>query len=385
MVIYKATNHINGKCYVGQTKQPLKKRVSHHVHNCGAPALHHAIKKYGLANFSFEVIDCAETQAELDAKERHWIGALGCMVPNGYNITSGGGGASGYIASASVRAKISLANKGKRRSDHSKELLRRARLGIKASEETRRKMSDARKGRTSSAETRSKLSEAKLKWNATHASPNLGRKHSDATLTKMRNIQQARAGRGISDKELARLKSLNVGRKRSAESRRKQSETSTRHHLPADDLAARYLSGETTVSLAAAYGCSDDIINKNLRAAGVEIRNQSAVNILRYNLHLPIDEIARSFVAGESINRIAAHFYVSRQTVNALLCAHGIQTRSIAEANAVLLRPNVNNKSGFRGVSKAGDRWAANFRRKYLGCFRTPEEASAAYESARNA
>lgn len=49
-----------------------------------------AIKKYGKEAFDFAVIDIAESEDQLNHKERFWISRLGAVAPNGFNIEAGG-------------------------------------------------------------------------------------------------------------------------------------------------------------------------------------------------------------------------------------------------------------------------------------------------------
>jgi group I intron endonuclease len=95
MIIYKVTNKVNGKCYVGQTIQKLEKRIQGHLKESkmenNRPFLL-SIKKYGIDNFLFEVIDTAKNLIELDDKEIYWIDKYNTISPHGYNITKGGQG-----------------------------------------------------------------------------------------------------------------------------------------------------------------------------------------------------------------------------------------------------------------------------------------------------
>ena len=72
MLIYKATNLINGKIYIGMTTKTLEHRVK--VHKRDSQRLntyfYQAIRKQGFDNFKWEVIDTAETMEELEEKER---------------------------------------------------------------------------------------------------------------------------------------------------------------------------------------------------------------------------------------------------------------------------------------------------------------------------
>lgn len=93
--IYKITNIITGKCYIGETVQidPYKRWKKHL--NCinykdeGCPALKEAMKKYGINKFKFEVlIICFDEDRYKYEKE--YIKKYNSQVPNGYNILPGG-------------------------------------------------------------------------------------------------------------------------------------------------------------------------------------------------------------------------------------------------------------------------------------------------------
>lgn len=90
-IIYKITNLINGKCYVGQTKGSLDYRWYHHCHKSSkCLGIHNAIIKYGKENFRIEEIDSATTKDELNFKEAYWINKLNTISPCGYNLKTGG-------------------------------------------------------------------------------------------------------------------------------------------------------------------------------------------------------------------------------------------------------------------------------------------------------
>jgi group I intron endonuclease len=95
MIIYKATNKITNKVYIGQTTHTLDKRIKNHIKeskiNSNRPFML-SINKYGLDNFMFEIIDSANNLDELNDKEIYWIDFYNSVSPNGYNITGGGQG-----------------------------------------------------------------------------------------------------------------------------------------------------------------------------------------------------------------------------------------------------------------------------------------------------
>lgn len=87
--IYKITNLITGKVYIGQSVDILR-RWRQHKHSSFSYPLYEDFKKYGLDNFSFEVLEeCQED--ELNAKEKEYIQKYNSFT-NGYNQTIGGSG-----------------------------------------------------------------------------------------------------------------------------------------------------------------------------------------------------------------------------------------------------------------------------------------------------
>lgn len=148
MIIYKITNKINGKIYIGQTTQSLTRRWKQHCNNAKNKryALRNAIIKYGAINFTVEQIDTAWSREELDQKEIYWIEYYKSMFPNGYNLTTGG---KHCEISEELRVRLSAVNKGKKPSKKCIEQSVKARKGKKLSEEHRKKMGESHKGEKS--------------------------------------------------------------------------------------------------------------------------------------------------------------------------------------------------------------------------------------------
>ena len=88
--IYKITNLIDGKIYVGQSVHPEKRWTEHKQrarnHYDNYP-IHLAISKYGEDNFNFEIIEWTPLYEE---REKFFIRELNTLVPNGYNLIEGG-------------------------------------------------------------------------------------------------------------------------------------------------------------------------------------------------------------------------------------------------------------------------------------------------------
>ena len=86
MYIYKLTNLINKKAYVGLTTQlKLEKRIKQHIRDKES-VISKAIKKYGFANFLVEVIEELTDLEVLKEKEIYYINYFKTLKPNGYNI-----------------------------------------------------------------------------------------------------------------------------------------------------------------------------------------------------------------------------------------------------------------------------------------------------------
>jgi group I intron endonuclease len=100
MIIYKITNLINGKVYIGQTTRSLTKRWSEHVKDANRFDHHfaNAIRKYGKTSFIKEVLEEVASVDLLDEREVHWISFFNSSNKDiGYNCTEGGAyGIRGY-------------------------------------------------------------------------------------------------------------------------------------------------------------------------------------------------------------------------------------------------------------------------------------------------
>lgn len=123
MIIYKVTNKVNDKYYIGLTTSTLEKRKIEHISNSKNPDMYftRALQKYGPENFDWEIIDTADDIEMLQIKEMFWIWHWKSHSPLGYNLTDGGEGTFGYI-----------------HTEEAKEKNRKAHLGYKHTEEWKR-------------------------------------------------------------------------------------------------------------------------------------------------------------------------------------------------------------------------------------------------------
>lgn len=92
--IYKITNRVNSKVYIGQTRFSVEQRFKQHVKNYTKEhrnqPLYAAFEKYGIENFYVEPIEEIDT-SKLDEREIYWIAKYDSFN-NGYNATIGGKG-----------------------------------------------------------------------------------------------------------------------------------------------------------------------------------------------------------------------------------------------------------------------------------------------------
>lgn len=108
MIIYKATNKVNNKIYIGQTIMSIEAR--NRTRKYGKSKFDYAYRKYGEDGFDWEIIDTATSLEELNEKESYWIEKLDSTNPLiGYNLKGGGGNA---FLTDEVKKKISEAQIG---------------------------------------------------------------------------------------------------------------------------------------------------------------------------------------------------------------------------------------------------------------------------------
>lgn len=115
-IIYKHTNQITGKSYVGQTKQSLNRRWCQHVADASyenkrgyTSHFRKALRKYGSEVWEHEILEEGLDKIEADLREIHWIFHYNTYYA-GYNSTLGGCNAP---ISDETRKKLSEANKGR--------------------------------------------------------------------------------------------------------------------------------------------------------------------------------------------------------------------------------------------------------------------------------
>jgi len=183
-IVYKITNTVNGKSYIGATEKTLEERWNGHVKsarlNKRNRLILHAIRKYGPEAFIREVLEeHPDRKHVFDVLEPKYILEHNTFGDNGYNMTGGSEGGIGHKHTEETKQKIresvtktanlpetkkriSLGLLGKPLSDNHKESIRLANLGKKMSEEAKEKMRKSQLGKKRSEEAKEKMSIAKL-------------------------------------------------------------------------------------------------------------------------------------------------------------------------------------------------------------------------------
>lgn len=205
--VYKITNTVEGKSYIGATiNAPEKRRIREHLSGQGNRLIADAVKKYGKDTFTYEVLEANVGDERLPELELAYIEKFNTYAPHGYNLTHDGTGHG--IPSENTRRKLSEINKGENHPF----------FGKKHSEKSRRKISEAHKGEKNA---------------------NFGKPVSE---TQKRKISEANRGRKRSDAHKRRISEANSGRKFSESHKRKISEANKgeNHHYFGKKLSPKH-------------------------------------------------------------------------------------------------------------------------------------------------
>jgi group I intron endonuclease len=141
--IYRIQNKVTGKSYIGQTSVDLYERWrKHSSKNSNCVYLRRALELYGKESFKFQLI-CVCFDKDLNKFEREYIKKYNTIVPNGYNLSSGGD--SGNKHHEETKRKISESIK--KIMNEPGFVHNKPSLGIPHSQEVKEKISNSLKGR----------------------------------------------------------------------------------------------------------------------------------------------------------------------------------------------------------------------------------------------
>lgn len=212
MVVYKTTNLVNGKIYVGKTHR--KDGFDRYLGS--GKVFRQAMRKYGRENFKREIIEECETREDLDIAESKWIELLHARDPDiGYNLAPGGEGGGAYEGLTPEQReirnrKISETTKGKPKRGHA------------VSEETRVHMQQAQQKKAQDPE---------------YINSRKGVKLSSTTIEKMSAAKKGKprcggkdwTGLHLSEETKAKIRAARIGMKQSPETVQKRKETIRRN------------------------------------------------------------------------------------------------------------------------------------------------------------
>lgn len=113
--VYKITNTINNKSYIGiSIHEPEKRRIRQHLSGHGNRIIANAVKKYGKEAFVYEILEANVFDEFLPDLEVAYIAKHNTVAPNGYNLTYGGEGNLQYPEYGGDRNKRERAQRKKR-------------------------------------------------------------------------------------------------------------------------------------------------------------------------------------------------------------------------------------------------------------------------------
>lgn len=184
--IYKITNLIDDKIYIGKTTYPIEKRYYAHLwtsehKNDTRSKIHNAIRKYGKENFKVEKIEDCDSIKLLNERERYWIKELKAQNSDiGYNIAPGGEGGiggpmfAGHHHSEETKAKMSVDRQGEKNANFGNRWHQ--------SDELRKRHSELSSGENNGMWGKKHSEESKFKNNLSH----IGKKaYSNQKLNKV--------------------------------------------------------------------------------------------------------------------------------------------------------------------------------------------------------
>ena len=207
MQSYIITNKQNGKSYVGITTRKIARRWYEHCYlgnSCGQ-LLNKAINKYGIDAFEIQVVASAKTISDLKELEKQLIVQYQTKVPNGYNLTDGGDGLTGY-----------------RHTEEDKKRNGDLKRGTVHSDETKQKMKDAHTGKNNHFYGKSHSEETKQRISATkQANPTkywLGKQRNEETCKKISKSLTGQLGRPHTEESKKKISAAHIGKKQGSPS-----------------------------------------------------------------------------------------------------------------------------------------------------------------------
>lgn len=195
--LYRIINNHNNKIYVGQTVNPRSRWYQHKsdaIKDNPVMTISYALRKYGIENFSFEIIATCKNLDDANYVEMELIKQYESHISTGkgYNISFGGLNSPRVSPSTETRQKMSKSHTGKRHTQISIKKMSEVQSGKVITEDAKQKMSNAKKGKKLSPEHAQNISKS-LKGKPAHnkgksVSSETRKKISDSMKNKSRSV-----------------------------------------------------------------------------------------------------------------------------------------------------------------------------------------------------
>jgi len=305
MIIYKITNTVNKKVYIGKTEFTTAKRFEAHIKKAKKKTnryLYDAMNHYGYDKFVIEKIDDCISNEDMNNKERYWISYYKSNNKEfGYNMTEGGDGGR---MSPELYERIAAQHRGVPLTEEHKQKISLANMNRIFTKETRQKLSEARKGIKLSKETKQKIS-------LFHQGRSFfrGKHHSAATKLKLSEFHQGRPIHSEEEKNKRRKKWLKEG--------------NPNYKYIDEELLLQYIKkGLNNEEIAKIFSCSPATIIEKIKAVfnmlPTDLRNSVGIKGNRKIDYKPIDfnKLEKIMKDGQFRNDVAKQFNLSGHQLN---------------------------------------------------------------------
>ena len=170
--IYKVTNRINNKYYIGKH---ITKDLDDGYMGSGK-LIRKAIKKYGIENFTKEILEILDDEQSMNSREKELV----VLSEDSYNLCPGGQGGFGYINNNNIKNPNQVIQASKRHH-----------LLFKTDDEYRQKCMQSVLVSNRDPIKKEKRRQSLIRTYAEKGSPWLGKKHTQESISKMRKSKNA--------------------------------------------------------------------------------------------------------------------------------------------------------------------------------------------------
>jgi group I intron endonuclease len=199
MTIYKITNLINNKIYIGQDSKDRENYLG------SGKLIKYAVNKYGKENFKKEIIEFCNSKKELNEKEKYWIKKINSFAPIGYNIGTGGEGQDNFTYHPEKERLNQILIKARKKAKI-KNIGNKNMLGKHHTEKTKIRISNFFKGKKLGDENPAKRLEVREKIRLSHLgskNANYGKPRSEETKRK---IGEANKGKIVTKEQIEKAR-----------------------------------------------------------------------------------------------------------------------------------------------------------------------------------